>query len=311
MARYNLREPTKTPKIEARLNDTKPRNMQDSEFSIFKKSTKAENMLNEISTPNLGVAEVRELGKTQDIHDKNVCTVRDHLLRKAFNENWTLKQLKKMVKSVASGEKYRMRKELNTNKIVTKQASEIKELKHELKVIKNAVAKQDLRIEDNAEQIEGNAEELQCVFNRVNCVEVSVGKHFDSINMLAEQVGKVAKTVEATSLSVNEQVAKVVKTVEATSLSVNFMSSIIGPLREPIRREQSPNFSEPRNRKRALVYSNSINPHTHVTSDYATTDELDESEPLMPEEHANHKTWKQYKSGQLTRIWQAEQNDAE
>lgn len=264
-------------------------------------------MLKEMSTPNLGAAEVRELGKTQDIHDKNVRTVRDNLLRKAFNGNWTLKQLKNMVKSVASDEKSRMRKEHHTNKIIFKQASEIEELKHKLKVVTNDVAKQDLRIEGNAEQIEGNNEELKHVFNRVKCVEVSVGKNFDSINMLAEQVGKVAKTVESTSL----EVGKVVKTVEATSLSVNIMTSIMGPFREPIRREQSPNFSEPRNRKRSLVYSNSINPHTHVTSDYATTDELDESEPLMPEEHANHKTWKQYKSGRLTKMWQDEQNDAE
>jgi len=204
MKSERLRQSSNKVKSEPGLSDTAPvpRNVENDPFSNFKKSIKGTNMLTEISQPKLGVAELRNLGRSLDITEINASDIREQILRKAFDSKWTLTRVKNKAASMTSQEEFRMRKDSHNDKIITKQALEIKELKKKqketdksMKVIQKKVAKQDAEVEKNAEQIENVSSELGDLSSRVDYVEVKAEKNSDSVNMLVEKIGNNSDSI--------------------------------------------------------------------------------------------------------------------
>jgi hypothetical protein len=226
MKRDGLRNQNIEIKIEPGLADTATiQNPRTDSFSSFKTTTKGTNMLAEISQPRLGVAELRNFGRLLGISETLSPDIRDQILRKAFDEEWTLEEFKKKAASMTSHEEFRKRKDKQNDKIITKQALEIKELKKENKevkktinVIKKQVAKQDLKIEvvnekvvENTQQIVTVSGELGVVSTKVDGNEVNIGRISDYMNILVEQNIASSKNADENLTKLSKIVKKVVK----------------------------------------------------------------------------------------------------
>jgi len=236
MKSESLRQSSNKIKAEPGLSDTMlvPRNVENDPFSNFKKSIKGTNMLTEISQPKLGVAELRNLGRSLDITEINASDIREQILRKAFDSKWTLTRVKNKAASMTSHEEFRMRKDSHNDKIITKQALEIKELKKKqketeinMKVIQKKVAKQDAEVEKNAEQIENVSSELGDLSSRVDYVEVKAEKNSDSVNMLVEKIGNNSDSIGKNSESIRVLVEQIGKNSANINQGITQLSNIV------------------------------------------------------------------------------------
>jgi len=296
MKRDSLRNQNIEVKTEPGLSDTATiQNPQTDSFSSFKTTTKGTNMLAEISQPSLGVAELRNLGRSLGISETLSPDIRDQILRKAFDGKWTLDKLKKKAASMTSHEEFRKRKDKQNDKIITKLALENKVLKKENKevkktmnVIQKQVAKQDLKIEvvhekvvENTQHIVNVSSELGVVSTKVDGIEVKLENISSNMNILVEQTINLQKTLDQSivrSIESSKNVGENSKSMTKLSKIVKKVAKIKKSKKKSTAQNDSDNMTvtfsndEPKRRKYSETNSTSINRITSPERQVETPD---------------------------------------
>lgn len=202
-----------------KLTDIKQETLMDlsptEEYSKFKKSRKAQNILVEISLPNVNPSELKKVAQALKIRKLKVAEIREQILYLAFSNRWSLAKIKRETKKVVEDSILRKRKDNYNEKMVAKLTIEnkvlskdVKELKKTVNLLSNKTDKCFSKLEEHVENVE----------EKVNDFEIKVDRHADDIEDNKTKIAVMEKSAKSNQENVEKRFERNEEVIEHNSI---------------------------------------------------------------------------------------------